>query len=119
MAKYENKEYIISFPCVVTGKVITKPEITAVEHLKTIGMVKHFWVNKGVNPNIDHTSIPNNVSCTVEVSEDEWDEVAAVMYVNSHLYTGVSFLPNVPRDVLPTYPLPVSPRRLSGNIMIL
>ena len=100
MAKYENKEYIISFPCVVTGKVITKPEITAVEHLKTIGMVKHFWVNKGVNPNIDHTSIPNNVSCTVEVSEDEWDEVAAVMYVNSHLYTGVSFLPKYPG----TYP---------------
>lgn len=109
MAKYENKEYIISFPCVVAGKVITKPEITAVEHLKTIGMVKHFWVNKGVNPNIDqrpaglytdHTSIPNNVSCTVEVSEDEWDEVAAVMYVNSHLYTGVSFLPKYPG----TYP---------------
>lgn len=90
LAKYENGEYILSFPCEVPDGVMTKQNISAVEHMKYIGMVKHFWVNKGLALN---ETITNNVSCTVEVGEDEWSEVAAVMYVNSHLYTGVSFLP--------------------------
>lgn len=82
---------VISFP-MESGNLdlITKDELSAVDHLKYIGMVKHYWVNKGVLPG----EIPNNVSATVEVRNYEWDEVAACLYLNDHLYTGVSLLPS-------------------------
>lgn len=87
LAKYENGEYIISFPICLGNEVKTKEEINAVDHIKYIGKVKHFWVNKGCD--LD----PNNVSATVEVAKDEWDLVSSILYVNSHLYGGCSFLP--------------------------
>lgn len=93
LAKYENGEYIISFPIELENNKKTKVDFTAVEHLKYIGKIKHFWVNKGVSEFPDEPIVPNNVSATVEVDEDEWKIAAAIMYCNSHLYGGVSFLP--------------------------
>ena len=84
-------EAIISFPIESNDTNLTiKDDIDAVEHLKYIAMVKHYWVNKGVISG----NIPNNVSATVEVCNTEWDEVAACLFLNDHLYTGVSLLPS-------------------------
>lgn len=93
LAKYENGEYIISFPIEIDANIKTKLNYNAVEHLKYIGKIKHFWVNKGTSEYKNEPIVPNNVSATVEVASDEWDNVAAIMYCNSHLYGGVSFLP--------------------------
>lgn len=91
MVKYlRGDEAVITFPIESGGFVKTKDEVFAVEHLKDIAMVKHFWINKGSF--VEHMS--NNVSSTVEVKENEWNEVAAVYYMNRHLFTGVTFLPN-------------------------
>lgn len=91
MVKYlRGDEAVITFPIESGGFVKTKDEVFAVEHLKDIAMVKHFWINKGSC--VEHMS--NNVSSTVEVKENEWNEVAAVYYMNRHLFTGVTFLPN-------------------------
>lgn len=87
-----NDEAVISFPIVVDEAAILKDDISAVEHLKKIALVKHFWINKGI---ADGQTITNNVSATVEVMDNEWDEVAAVLYANDHLFTGISFLPKV------------------------
>ena len=91
MVKYlRGDEAVITFPIESGGSVKTKDEVFAVEHLRDIAMVKHFWINKGSV--VKHMS--NNVSSTVEVKENEWDEVAAVYYMNRHLFTGVTFLPS-------------------------
>ena len=98
LAKHEHGEYIISFPVKATG--ITKKNLGAIEFMKLIGEIKHFWVNKGVKIPGDH---PNNVSATVELGPDEWTYIPALLYCNSHIYSGVSFLkrfdgfyPNLP-----------------------
>lgn len=98
LAKYEYGEYIISFPCQSTGPV--KKDFGGIELMKLIGEIKHFWINKGVLRSGDY---PNNVSATVELGDDEWDSIAALLYCNSHIYSGVSFLkrfdtfyPNLP-----------------------
>lgn len=84
---------VISFPIEIdNANVVTKDDVTAVEHLKFIAMVKHYWINKGVK---SPHGISNNVSATVEVEDKEWDEVAAVLYTNNHLFTGVSLLPKL------------------------
>ena len=86
-------EAVISFPIEVnSGHVVCKDSVTAVEHLKFIGMVKHYWINKG---SLDKKAISNNISATVEVRDDEWDEVAAVLFTNDYLFTGVSLLPKL------------------------
>lgn len=86
-------EAVISFPIEVkSGCIICKDSVSAVEHLKFIGMVKHYWINKG---SIEKKSISNNISATVEVRDDEWDEVAAVLFTNDYLFTGVSLLPKL------------------------
>lgn len=102
------KEYIISFPIELPYSVKTKESLSAVEHMKFIGMVKHFWVNKGVSSK-NGKAYPNNVSATVEVAKDEWELAAALMYANSHLFSGCSFLaqmeehyPNLPYSRLDT-----------------
>lgn len=89
--RLSDNEAVISFPVKSdNGKIITKDELNAVEHLKYIAKMKHYWINKGVRAD----SMPNNISATVEVRDDEWGEVAAVLFTNSHLYTGVSLLPS-------------------------
>lgn len=91
MVKYlRGDEACITFPVESNKSVKTKDEVFAVQHLKDIAMVKHFWINKGSIL----SNVSNNVSATVEVKENEWDEVAAAYYVNRHLYTGVTFLPS-------------------------
>lgn len=82
---------VISFPIEINDdEVMVKDNVSAVEHLKFISMVKHYWINKG---SLNHKAVPNNVSATVEVADDEWDEVASVLFTNDYLFTGVSLLP--------------------------
>lgn len=84
-------EAVISFPIESWDEnLVVKNEVSAVEHLKFISMVKHYWINKG---SLSGKAVPNNVSATVEVSDDEWDEVASVLFTNDYLFTGVSLLP--------------------------
>ena len=86
-------EAVISFPIESDDpNMIFKDEVSAVEHLKFIGMVKHYWINKG---SVNTKAVSNNISATVEVKDDEWDEVAAVLFTNDYLFTGVSLLPKM------------------------
>lgn len=102
-------EAVISFPIEVDNEhVICKDSVTAVEHLKFIGMVKHYWINKG---SLDKKAISNNISATVEVKDDEWDEVAAVLFTNDYLFTGVSLLPKLGDQIYDNAPF----QRLSSQ----
>lgn len=111
MVKYlRGDEACITFPIENSSMARTKNEIFAVEHLKDIAMVKHFWINKGSIME----GVSNNVSSTVEVKEGEWDEVAAVYYINRHLFTGVTFLPSYGDQVYDNAPF----QRLSNDALI-
>jgi hypothetical protein len=74
----------------LNNNLVVKDKVSAVEHLKFISMVKHYWINKG---SLINKAVSNNVSATVEVAEDEWNEVASVLFTNDYLFTGVSLLP--------------------------
>lgn len=102
-------EAVISFPIEVkSGWIVCKDSVSAVEHLKFIGMVKHYWINKG---SIEKKAISNNISATVEVRDDEWDEVAAVLFTNDYLFTGVSLLPKLGDQIYDNAPF----QRLSSK----
>jgi len=93
-------EAVMIFPIICKDGVVRKDDINAIEHLKFVSMVKHYWVNKGVN----FRGVNNNVSVTVEVADNEWEAVAAVLYMNDHIFTGVSLLPKLGDQIYPHPP---------------
>lgn len=102
-------EAVISFPIESNDpNMVLKDDVSAVEHLKFIGMVKHYWINKG---SVNVKAVSNNISATVEVRDDEWDEVAAVLFTNDYLFTGVSLLPKMGDQIYDNAPF----QRLSSK----
>lgn len=83
---------VIEFPCSAPPFSILKGDLTAVQHLEIAKNVQTNWVMKG-------TAIPSrlekanhNVSITVTVQPDEWEDVASYLWNNRDVFTGVSFL---------------------------
>lgn len=79
---------IISVPQAAPLNAITREE-SALNLLNRVGRVWNEWVKAGhrKGDNI------NNVSTTVTVDTDEWDEVAEWMWTNRDGYTALSVLP--------------------------
>lgn len=104
-------EFIISFPinCEGNSNILFKDDLTAVEHIEVIRNIKHFWVNKSgkKTPQVDggkRKFLSHNVSATVEVMEDEWDEVAAALYTNKYILGGISLLAKAGDEIYPSAP---------------
>lgn len=105
-------EAVISFPIESKNdQLVTKDEVSAIDHLKFIAMVKHYWINKGCEV---PKSVSNNISATIEVKDDEWDEVASALFINDHLFTGVSLLPKLGDQIYDNAPF----QRLSSPEVI-
>jgi ribonucleoside-diphosphate reductase alpha chain len=85
---------VITF-CVESPKdCIVKDDLTALEFLEIVKMVQENWVIRGTaNPDTS-PGLTHNVSNTVTVSKDEWDDVADFIYENRKYFTGVSLIPD-------------------------
>ena len=79
---------VISVPQRAPGGAITRGE-SAYRFLERVKKVSKDWVFPG------HTkgSNKNNVSATVSVRENEWEDLAEWMWKNREFYTGLSLLP--------------------------
>ena len=62
---------------------------TSLELLERVRDIYNRWIIPGHN-NGNNT---HNVSCTVSVKEDEWEEVGKWMWSNREYYNGLSVLP--------------------------
>jgi len=86
-------DYALAFPIISDVNSIFKSELKGLELLKKVQLVQQHWVEYGtrkeacVDPTVRH-----NVSNTVTVREDGWDEVEDFLYNNRHTFSGVSFL---------------------------
>lgn len=83
-----NKTAIIRVPQKAPVNAVTRDE-KAIELLERVEKVTKLWINPGFNKGYNH----HNVSCTVSVKQDEWDEVRDWMWTNRDLYSGISILP--------------------------
>ncbi len=88
-----NTDDVIYFPIEVPDGAKTKNQLPAVEMLKLVKSTQQNWVMAGrrkercVMPFIE-----NNVSNTVTVTEEEWDEVVDFIYKNRKYFTGITLL---------------------------
>ena len=62
---------------------------SALSMLNRIALVSKTWVKEGHNDGIN----THNVSATVSLKEEEWEEVGQWMWDNRHAYNGLSVLP--------------------------
>jgi ribonucleoside-diphosphate reductase alpha chain len=95
---------IVTFPISIPEGVLVKEDITALKHLEIIKKIQENWVIPGTS-NFNSKSISNNVSCTVLVKDDEWNDVTKYIYDNRQYFTAVSLLPYVGDKIYKQAPL--------------
>lgn len=89
-----DSDEVVEFCVEVASGSKTKNQISGLELLDYVKSTQKNWVipgtNKGqcVQPWLTH-----NVSNTINVKEEEWDEIEAYIYKNRNFFCGISLLP--------------------------
>jgi ribonucleoside-diphosphate reductase alpha chain len=96
---------VITFPILIENeKTITKEDLTALKHLEIIKLVQQNWVIPGTTE-VNEKDITHNVSCTVDVKDDEWEDVIKYLYDNKEYFSAVSLLSVIGDKLYPQAPL--------------
>lgn len=85
---------VISFCVEVPAGSKTKNQISAIELLKSVKSTQQNWVIGGTNKSLcTQPWLVHNVSNTINVTSEEWDEVEEFIYENRKWFCGISLLP--------------------------
>jgi ribonucleoside-triphosphate reductase len=89
-----DSDEVISFCIEVAPGSKTKNQIGAVDLLEYVKLTQKNWVTQGTNKRLcSQPWITHNVSNTINVKPNEWDEVEKFIYKNRNFFCGVSLLP--------------------------
>lgn len=82
---------VVAFPLEFPKSSKIKSDLSAVAFLDSVKLVQKSWVTEGISR---HTcqGLSHNVSNTVSIKYDEWDEVSSYIWENRHILTGVAML---------------------------
>ena len=83
-----DQQAVISVPQSAPEGAITRHE-SPIELLERVKFISQNWIHKGYRKGQNH----HNVSCTVSVKDDQWDEVRDWMWKEKRHYNGISILP--------------------------
>lgn len=84
---------VITF-CVKSPEgAITKDDLTALEFLEIVKSTQENWVIPGTARPDSTPGLNHNVSNTITVKKDEWNDVAEYIWENRDFFTGVSLIP--------------------------
>jgi len=86
-------KWVIEFPVEVTADATVKDDLSAIQFLNMVKSTQQNWVLPGTSETNASPGLNHNVSNTVTVRPEEWDEVANYLWVNRDFFTGVSLLP--------------------------
>lgn len=84
-----SNQVVLSVPVAAPEGAITRSSEEAIDFLERVKFLHESWIKHG------HVSGDNthNVSATVTVKSDEWEEVGEWLWSNQQHYNGLSFLP--------------------------
>jgi ribonucleoside-triphosphate reductase len=95
----KESQVVLSFPQKAPdgATVRTEPMMSLLERVKNVSIK---WVANG------HTSGTNqhNVSCTISVKDNEWEDISIWMWENRSFYNGISVLPYYGAEAYPQLP---------------
>jgi len=84
---------VISFPVIAPKGSLFKSELYGVKLLEKVRLVQRSWVEYGTDESlcVDPT-VRHNVSNTVQVAPEGWDEVEEYLFTNRDSFAGISFI---------------------------
>jgi ribonucleoside-triphosphate reductase len=85
-------KWVIEFPVEAPAKAILKDDIFAIQFLDMVKSTQQNWVLPGTSDTNDSPGLNHNVSNTVTVRTEEWDEVSDYLWANREFFTGVSMI---------------------------
>ena len=89
-----DSDEVISFCIEVAAGSKTKNQIGAIDLLEYVKSTQKNWVVSGTNKRLcTQPWLTHNVSNTINVKPNEWDEVEEFIYKNRNFFCGVSLLP--------------------------
>ena len=89
-----NTDEVIKFPIEVPDGAKLKNQLPAVEMLNVVKKAQIQWVDSGKNPKLcTQQFLSHNVSNTITVKPEEWEDVTKFIYKNRRYYAGISLIP--------------------------
>jgi len=89
-----NTDEVIKFPIEVPDGAKLKNQLPAIEMLSVVKDTQKHWVQSGKNTHLcTQKYLCHNVSNTVTVKPDEWDDVTKYIYDNRKYFAGISLIP--------------------------
>jgi len=89
-----NTDEVIKFPIEVPDGAKLKNQLPATEMLAVVKETQKNWVYSGKNRSLcTQDYLSHNVSNTVTVKPDEWEEVTKYIYNNRKYFAGISLIP--------------------------
>jgi len=89
-----NTDEVVKFPIEVPDGAKLKNQLPAVDMLKVVKETQKNWVHSGKNRSLcTQGYLSHNVSNTVTVKPDEWDDVTKFIYDNRKYFAGISLIP--------------------------
>lgn len=87
-------DYAIMWPVVAPKGSYFKDNLHGVKFLENVKFIQDNWIKPGVNPELCVNPKINhhNVSNTVTIKKDDWEEVAKFVFENREYFAGISFL---------------------------
>lgn len=83
---------VITFCVEAPEGAITNNDVSAIEFLKIVKLVQENWVLPGTARPDSSPGLYHNVSNTVNVAPEEWDDVENFIFENKEFFTGISML---------------------------
>lgn len=91
--KHHGNTELIAFPYQVSEGALTKDDVTALDLLQRVIVVRQAWVETGTRHDLCvQPWLRHNVSNTVHVQDGEWDDVAQFIYENREHFAGVALM---------------------------
>jgi len=89
-----NTDEVIKFPIEVPDGAKLKNQLPAIEMLAIVKDTQKNWVYSGKNRSLcTQQYLSHNVSNTVTVKPDEWEDVTKYIYSNRKYFAGISLIP--------------------------
>lgn len=86
---FDMRSAVIGIPIKAPHNAIFRDQESAIDFLERVKQFNLEWVAFGHNSGPNY----NNVSATVNIKDDEWEEVGQWMWLNRKTYSGISCIP--------------------------